>query len=59
MTANLGRSSARAIDSEKHAKHASPFTNEITDCSILSDKEEGTRKKKRRIFIRIIIETTR
>lgn len=51
--ANLGRSSARAIGSEKHVlKHASPFTNE-TDCLILSDKEKEKARKKRIWFIRI------
>ncbi|KAL0101380.1 hypothetical protein PUN28_018896 [Cardiocondyla obscurior] len=45
---NLGRSSARAIGSEKHVlKRASPFTYKTTDCSIPSDKEAALREQPR------------
>jgi len=44
--ANLGRSNARAIDSEKHVlKHTYPFTNKLIDYSILYNKNEKAMKK--------------
>lgn len=60
---NLGRSSARAIGSEKHVlKRAAPFTTETTDCLILSDKGGGRGEEEvttNRIYPDgIIIETT-